>query len=781
VIDLINPVTSDLRFIDSSGRVVSDASVLATASPIAAANPGATADGVTRVLVRALSQTRVTFEVVGGSDDGCLASLGGTQDCEATSLRVDPIRVGGQWAAFVLYITPRNFETTPTRRTKRPVTLRATNEGGAATKQFDLRRPPVILMHGLWGNPDIWDYMIAGLAAQFDGALFTYRSDYRVTNAAALEANRSQLFFDGERLLAQLNQAGIVSVQFDFVGKSMGGLLGRLYGQSAFYKRKANYMKGAIHKLITLDTPHCGSFLAGWVNPFLGVELELFKQNRCLIGGFLDRCPVITLFQAIGMPVHLGAIPDLVPSSGAIAGIGEVDVPSHAIVGDLIPPVDLAFMPCFGNHICETLRAVIRVLKLLGANTVLVDRSDGVVEVPSQAGRLPDAARSVFPVLHIGAEVGGATVGTELVVEKNEQVIARVGELLREPVQSDKFSGKFPAGASCRSRSGRSAGFGETPSQSVAAQWVEGGIRISSPAQNAVYRPGETLRVAWEAANGFVPEEVIVMSRIGAFEAGRDVSAVDVPIPAGDFGELLIVVIARGGSGDLAGASVSIVVKPAENPAALEVEPAQVDMNLFPLETTRRLSVTGVLADGRRIDLTQGATGTRYESSDPAVVTVDGDGIVTAHSVGQARVTVSHAQASADVEVRVSNELDDEMAELVGDPDRDGQVYTPTPTPPRTDTPTETPTLTHTPTLPPTPTETPAPTFTLTSTPTVTASCAGDCGGDGQVTIDELITMVNIALGTKPVSECSVGDTSGDGDITIDEIIQAVNRALNGC
>jgi hypothetical protein len=108
---------------------------------------------------------------------------------------------------------------------------------------------------------------------------------------------------------------------------------------------------------------------------------------------------------------------------------------------------------------------------------------------------------------------------------------------------------------------------------------------------------------------------------------------------------------------------------------------------------------------------------------------------------------------------------------------------TDTPTP--TDTPTETPTRTHTPTPmetdTPTPTETPAPTFTLTSTPTLTVSCAGDCGGDGQVTIDELITMVNIALGSVPVSSCSVGDTSGDGDITIDEIIQAVNRALNGC
>ena len=59
--------------------------------------------------------------------------------------------------------------------------------------------------------------------------------------------------------------------------------------------------------------------------------------------------------------------------------------------------------------------------------------------------------------------------------------------------------------------------------------------------------------------------------------------------------------------------------------------------------------------------------------------------------------------------------------------------------------------------------------------------CVGDCNGDQQVTIDELITMVNIALGAKPVSDCLAGDTGGDGDITIDEIIQAVNRALSGC
>ena len=49
------------------------------------------------------------------------------------------------------------------------------------------------------------------------------------------------------------------------------------------------------------------------------------------------------------------------------------------------------------------------------------------------------------------------------------------------------------------------------------------------------------------------------------------------------------------------------------------------------------------------------------------------------------------------------------------------------------------------------------------------------------MTVDELLTMVNIALGTFPVTNCLAGDPSGDGEITIDEITTAVNRALLGC
>lgn len=61
------------------------------------------------------------------------------------------------------------------------------------------------------------------------------------------------------------------------------------------------------------------------------------------------------------------------------------------------------------------------------------------------------------------------------------------------------------------------------------------------------------------------------------------------------------------------------------------------------------------------------------------------------------------------------------------------------------------------------------------------AACVGDCGGDGEVTVNEIITMVNIALGTAALDSCPVGDANSDGEITVNEIIQAVNNALNGC
>lgn len=70
---------------------------------------------------------------------------------------------------------------------------------------------------------------------------------------------------------------------------------------------------------------------------------------------------------------------------------------------------------------------------------------------------------------------------------------------------------------------------------------------------------------------------------------------------------------------------------------------------------------------------------------------------------------------------------------------------------------------------------------TVTSFAGAATSCAGDCNGDGRVTIDELIASVNVALGVAGLQECAAVDVNRDGAVTVDELVAAVGSALNGC
>jgi hypothetical protein len=65
--------------------------------------------------------------------------------------------------------------------------------------------------------------------------------------------------------------------------------------------------------------------------------------------------------------------------------------------------------------------------------------------------------------------------------------------------------------------------------------------------------------------------------------------------------------------------------------------------------------------------------------------------------------------------------------------------------------------------------------------PADSSACVGDCGGDGSVTVDEILLGVNIALGTVSLNQCTAFDGNTDQQVTVDEILAAVNGALNGC
>jgi len=59
-------------------------------------------------------------------------------------------------------------------------------------------------------------------------------------------------------------------------------------------------------------------------------------------------------------------------------------------------------------------------------------------------------------------------------------------------------------------------------------------------------------------------------------------------------------------------------------------------------------------------------------------------------------------------------------------------------------------------------------------------SCIGDCDLSGEVTVDEIVTLVNLAL-NGGVEGCAAGDGNSDGSITVEEVVAAVNNALSGC
>jgi len=58
--------------------------------------------------------------------------------------------------------------------------------------------------------------------------------------------------------------------------------------------------------------------------------------------------------------------------------------------------------------------------------------------------------------------------------------------------------------------------------------------------------------------------------------------------------------------------------------------------------------------------------------------------------------------------------------------------------------------------------------------------CVGDCDGDGTVSINELVMMVSMALGTVDMSACH-SDPNGDGMISVNELVSSTLSALDGC
>jgi hypothetical protein len=60
------------------------------------------------------------------------------------------------------------------------------------------------------------------------------------------------------------------------------------------------------------------------------------------------------------------------------------------------------------------------------------------------------------------------------------------------------------------------------------------------------------------------------------------------------------------------------------------------------------------------------------------------------------------------------------------------------------------------------------------------AQCPGDCDSSGSVTVDDLVTAINVALGRMPLEACSNTDMDSNNLLDIEEIVGAVDSSVGG-
>jgi hypothetical protein len=61
------------------------------------------------------------------------------------------------------------------------------------------------------------------------------------------------------------------------------------------------------------------------------------------------------------------------------------------------------------------------------------------------------------------------------------------------------------------------------------------------------------------------------------------------------------------------------------------------------------------------------------------------------------------------------------------------------------------------------------------------ATCIGDCNGDGQVTVEEILTGVGMVLESRAPDVCAAFDPDHGGAVSVSDLVGAVNNALDGC
>ena len=327
---LIDPVVARLL---KGPAVTTNVNALATATT--GFVQGAAADGTAQVVIRIpAANVGQTFTITVINDqgqistsvpnDGGVMALGANLNTLASSLTVTAVTTLKGTEAFAIYRGPVNFSrgSQDDDLTTRSVSLSAVSTSGTTNTAVTVARPPVVLVHGLWGDassfddftPLITDTNFSISYAVYDAPITGITSTVPTFSSSiesTIEANSLGFAYNAPGVVTQIanfiaayrTTANIAAVKADIVAHSMGGDITRTSLLLKGFLANNTFGAGPINKLITVATPHLGTPVAADM---------LTSSNSCVrntLAGYGDIALQSVTFS--GHTAH-GAVVDLI-------------------------------------------------------------------------------------------------------------------------------------------------------------------------------------------------------------------------------------------------------------------------------------------------------------------------------------------------------------------------------------------------------------------------------------------------------------------------------------
>jgi PKD repeat protein len=626
----ISPLNSSLDIVDPLPALQGALSAGDARGLVTGGNPvfGVVADGVTPVLLRSTwpRSTSVTFKVATGeSGEGALDTdpglLGVLQTVDhqsglADSVTVATQHIGTQYVAFAIYISPLDFAKQGRHdndRSRRVQFTVSDGQGSPARRTFYVIRPPLVFIHGLWSKPETWTMKpVVRDSRWFDSQGHDWQAlvDYQATADESFSTNQpivvdaiTNTLMHFRRQFSLPTGRGVAGTQVDIVGHSMGGLLGRLAVPSLQAGTWRN--AGAIHKLITLDTPHTGSELA---NVIQAVRATLLSDG---LGGLLEYWALVTIADATNHGITEGAVDDLAKGSPALRGIPVTTVPSHAVVGTPTDPACLihafdSFLDAFG----------------IGTSP-----NDGVVWLDSQQGGLSGAHVSPPHTTLDGCHTHNTGSG-----EYSDDVVT----LLNTSAANGTIFGHF-------SSIGANVSF-EPLSVKVPREVeaiVPSRLVLASPTDGQHVVSGDSILVRpIMPAAGVSKWWALIGSDVSNMDSATQQVQMQVPRLVAGPATVQVFAIGKDGVAYISD-PITVSVESAVTVTDMSVVPNVIVMSKSG-ETTQ-LIVQAVTSAGDPIDVMRSGS-VQFGSSNPEVASVSAKGVVTAHTSGAVTITVRYGQ-----------------------------------------------------------------------------------------------------------------------------------------